>query len=110
MFWRTHRVFGARARSRAWPRSSSKTNSPRALNIRLDPLSPRVHLATIWLAALGTWLSGYFILVANSSMHPVGYKIVNGEAQLTSVSALLSNAFRAYLHTMLAGLCASGRS
>ena len=59
-------------------------------------LSPRVHLATIWLAALGTWLSGYFILVANSWMqHPVGYKIVNGEAQLTSVWALLSNSVRA---------------
>src|SRR6188472_3146557 len=38
-------------------------------------LSPRVHLATIWLAALGTWLSAYFILVANSWMQqPVGYK------------------------------------
>jgi cytochrome bd ubiquinol oxidase subunit I len=70
-------------------------------------LSPRVHLATIWIAVLGTWLSGYFILVANSWMqHPVGYKIVNGEAQLTSVWALLSNGFalRAYLHIILAGL------
>jgi cytochrome bd ubiquinol oxidase subunit I len=70
-------------------------------------LSPRVHLATLWIAVLGTWLSGYFILVANSWMqHPVGYKIVNGEAQLTSVWALLSNGFalRAYLHTILAGL------
>ena len=70
-------------------------------------LSPRLHLATLWVAVLGTWLSGYFILVANSWMqHPVGYKIVNGQAQLTSVWALLSNGFalRAYLHTMLAGL------
>ena len=70
-------------------------------------LSPRLHLATLWIAVLGTWLSAYFILVANSWMqHPVGYKIVNGEAQLTSVWALLSNGFalRAYLHTMLAGL------
>src|SRR5262245_47810909 len=70
-------------------------------------LSPKLHLATLWVAVLGTWLSGYFILVANSWMqHPVGYKIVNGEAQLTSVWALLSNGFalRAYLHTMLAGL------
>ena len=70
-------------------------------------LSPRLHLATLWVAVVGTWLSGYFILVANSWMqHPVGYKIVNGEAQLTSVWALLSNGFalRAYLHTMLAGL------
>jgi cytochrome d ubiquinol oxidase subunit I len=70
-------------------------------------LSPRVHLATLWIAVLGTWLSAYFILVANSWMqHPVGYKIVDGEAQLTSVWALLSNGFalRAYVHTMLAGL------
>src|SRR5213078_2027320 len=70
-------------------------------------LSPRLHLATLWLAVLGTWLSAYFILVANSLMqHPVAYKLVNGEAQLTSVWALLSNGFalRAYLHTILAGL------
>jgi cytochrome d ubiquinol oxidase subunit I len=70
-------------------------------------LSPRIHLATLWIAVLGTWMSGYFILVANSWMqHPVGYKLVNGEAQLTSVWALLSNSFalRAYVHTMLAGL------
>src|SRR6478672_1641425 len=70
-------------------------------------LSRPLHLATLWIAVLGTWLSGYFILVANSWMqHPVGYKLVNGEAQLTSVWALLSNGFalRAYLHTMLAGL------
>jgi cytochrome bd ubiquinol oxidase subunit I len=72
-----------------------------------DRLSPRLHLATLWVAVLGSWMSGYFILVANSWMqHPVGYKLVNGEAQLTSVWALLSNGFalRAYLHTMLAGL------
>jgi cytochrome bd ubiquinol oxidase subunit I len=72
-----------------------------------DRLSPRLHLATLWVAVLGTWLSGYFILVANSWMqHPVGYKIVDGEAQLTSVWALLSNGFalRAYVHVILAGL------
>jgi len=70
-------------------------------------LSPRVHLATIWIAAAGTWLSAYFILVANSWMqHPVGYEIVDGEAHLTSFWKLLSNEFalRAYLHTILAGL------
>jgi cytochrome d ubiquinol oxidase subunit I len=72
-----------------------------------DRLSPRVHLATIWIVALGTWLSGYFILVANSWMqHPVGYEMVDGKAELTSVWALLSNGFalRAYLHVLLAGL------
>src|SRR6266568_1738588 len=67
-------------------------------------LGPRIHLATIWIATLGTWLSAYFILVANSFMQdPVGYKIVNGEAQLTSVWALLGShwAYYAFVHTIL---------
>ncbi len=72
-----------------------------------DKLPKRIHLATIWLAALGTWLSAYFILVANSFMqHPVGYKMVDGHAQLTSIEALLTNDFAlwAFGHTILAGL------
>ena len=70
-------------------------------------LSPRLHLATLWIAVIGTWLSAYFILVANSYMQdPVGYKIVDGQAQLTSVWALLSSrwALEAFVHTILAGL------
>src|SRR6476619_5992857 len=72
-----------------------------------DKRSPRLHLATLWIAVAGTWLSAYFILVANSFMQdPVGYKIVDGEAQLTSVWALLSSrwATYAFVHTILAGL------
>jgi cytochrome d ubiquinol oxidase subunit I len=72
-------------------------------------LSPRLHLATLWIAVAGTWMSAYFILVANSWMQdPVGYRIVNGEAQLTSVWDLLSNrwAVYAFVHTILAGLTA----
>src|SRR5437762_9268746 len=57
-----------------------------------DQLSRGLHLATIWVVALAGWLSAYMILVANSWMqHPVGYKVVGGKAQLTSVSALLTN-------------------
>ena len=58
-----------------------------------DRLSPRVHLATIWLVAIGTWLSAYFILVANSWMQrPVGYEgRHDGEAQLNDVWALITN-------------------
>src|SRR5436305_9929302 len=70
-------------------------------------LAPRIHLATIWLAALGTWLSALFILVANSWMQePVGYKIEGGNAVLTNVWSLLSADFAlwAFGHTMLAGL------
>jgi cytochrome bd ubiquinol oxidase subunit I len=72
-------------------------------------LSPRLHLATLWIAVLGTWMSAYFILAANSFMQdPVGYKIVNGEAQLTSVWKLLSSnwALWAFGHTIFAGLTA----
>jgi cytochrome d ubiquinol oxidase subunit I len=72
-----------------------------------DRLSPRVHLATIWAAAAGTWLSAYFILVANSWMqYPVGYVVRNGQAELTSIRELLTSpfAFWAFGHTMLVGL------
>ena len=72
-------------------------------------LSPRLHLATLWVAVLGTWASAYFILVANSFMQdPQGYAIVNGEAQLTNVWHLLSSnwALYAFGHTMLAGITA----
>ena len=48
-------------------------------------LSPRLHLATIWMVSLGTTLSALFILAANSWMqHPVGYKVVHGQAVLTN--------------------------
>lgn len=72
-----------------------------------DRLSKRVHLATIWLFALGSWLSAYFIIVANSWMQrPVGSDVVGGRAELTDVWALLSNrlAVWAYTHVVLVGL------
>jgi cytochrome d ubiquinol oxidase subunit I len=70
-------------------------------------LSRGVHLATIWLAALGTWLSAYFILAANSWMQrPVGYKVADGRAELTSIWDVLSAkwALWAFGHTMFAAL------
>jgi cytochrome bd-type quinol oxidase subunit 1 len=39
-----------------------------------DKLAPRLHLAATWMTAIGTNLSAFFILAANSWMqHPVGY-------------------------------------
>ena len=70
-------------------------------------LSKRVHLATVWLFALGTWLSAFFIIVANSWMQrPVGSDVVNGRAELTSVWDLMSNrlALWAYGHVILVGI------
>ncbi|MFG1947114.1 cytochrome ubiquinol oxidase subunit I [Nonomuraea sp. NPDC048826] len=57
-----------------------------------DKLPPKIHLATIWTAAIGTNISAYFILAANSWMqHPVGYTINNGRAELTDIWAVLTN-------------------
>ena len=95
------------ARDRGARRVLPRVDVPRAVDLRLEPPLAARAPATIWLAALGTWLSAYFILVANSWMqHPVGYKVVNGQAQLTSVWALLTGkwALWAFGHTILAGL------
>ncbi|GAA5162423.1 cytochrome ubiquinol oxidase subunit I [Pseudonocardia eucalypti] len=59
-----------------------------------DRLPKRVHLATIWLASIGTMLSAYFILAANSWMqHPVGSVVNNaaGRAELKDFGAVLTN-------------------
>ena len=59
-------------------------------------LSPKVHLATIYLVWLGTWLSAYFILAANSWMqHPVGYEINSqtGRAEATDIFEILFQGF-----------------
>jgi cytochrome bd ubiquinol oxidase subunit I len=72
-----------------------------------DRLSRRVHLATVWLFAIGTWLSAFFIIVANSWMQrPVGSEVTDGRAELTNIWQLLGNRFaiHAYLHVLLVGL------
>ncbi len=76
-----------------------------------DRLSKKVHLATIWMVSASTALSAYFILAANSWMqHPVGYEIVGGKAQLTSIWAVLTNntALYAFAHTILAAMLTGG--
>jgi cytochrome bd ubiquinol oxidase subunit I len=75
-------------------------------------LSPRVHLSTIWLTAVGSAMSAYFILAANSWMqHPVGYEIAeSGRAEMTSIWAVLTNstALYAFGHTITAALATAG--
>ena len=78
-----------------------------------EHLSPRVHLATIYLVWLGTWLSAYFIIVANSWMqHPVGYQInkSTGTAQATNIATIMFQTFAifAYVHVILAGCLTGG--
>lgn len=78
-----------------------------------DRLPQRVHLACIWLAAIGTVLSMYFILAANSWMqHPVGYRFNpdSGRAELTDFGAVLTNstAVGAFTHTLTACFLTAG--
>lgn len=78
-----------------------------------DRLPPKVHLATIYLTALGTSLSAAFILAANSWMqHPVGYRInpKTHDAQLTSIWAVLTNStfLITFVHTMIAAALLAG--
>jgi cytochrome d ubiquinol oxidase subunit I len=59
-----------------------------------DRVPRTVHLASIWIVAIGSLLSAFFILAANSFMQqPVGFKInpVSGRAELTDFIAVLTN-------------------
>jgi cytochrome bd ubiquinol oxidase subunit I len=75
-----------------------------------DRLPKRVHLACIWMVALGSILSALFILAANSWMqHPVGYTLnSHGQPQLNNVWALFTNPtfLWGYVHVILASLVA----
>ena len=70
-----------------------------------DRLPKKLHLASIWLASLGTLLSAYFILAANAWMqHPVAYTL-NAEkhrAELTNILTVLTQktAVVTFLHTI----------
>lgn len=70
-----------------------------------DKLPKGLHLATIWITAIGSILSAYFILAANAFMqNPVGYHInaAKGRAELTDLWAVLTNkvALAAFPHTI----------
>jgi cytochrome bd ubiquinol oxidase subunit I len=78
-----------------------------------DRLPRRVHLATIWAAAIGSNLSAFFILAANAWMrHPVGFAVdpANGRAYLTDIWAVLTNpqAISTYLHVVSASFVVAG--
>ncbi|HEY9153241.1 MAG TPA: cytochrome ubiquinol oxidase subunit I [Anaerolineales bacterium] len=69
----------------------------------------KVHLAAIWLAAIGSNLSALWILLANGWMqHPVGYVIdpTTGRPMLNDFFALATNpkGWLFFGHTVVAGL------
>jgi cytochrome d ubiquinol oxidase subunit I len=78
-----------------------------------DRLPKGVHLACLWMVVLGTQLSAYFILSANSWMqNPVGfrYNAQRGRAELTDIGAVLTNkvVLVTYPHTMFAAFMVGG--
>ena len=78
-----------------------------------DRLPKKVHLATIWITAVGTAISAYIILAANSWMqHPVGYAFnaTAGRAELKDFLAVVLNntAVVTFFHTIVAAFLTTG--
>jgi cytochrome bd ubiquinol oxidase subunit I len=71
----------------------------------------KLHLLASVMIFVGSWLSGYFIIVTDAWMqHPIGFNVApDGSAHLTSFWSLLMNewAFWQYLHNMF-GACVTG--
>jgi cytochrome d ubiquinol oxidase subunit I len=67
-------------------------------------IGPKWHLISAIIVFLGSWLSGYFIIVTDAWMqHPVGFEIApDGTAHLNSFWALLMSpwAIWQYIHNM----------
>ena len=71
----------------------------------------RLHLATLWAAVIGSIVSAYFIIAANSWMqHPVGVTMDGTKPRLTSIGAVLTNntALAAFSHAIVAALMVAG--
>ncbi|MFA7322744.1 MAG: cytochrome ubiquinol oxidase subunit I [Candidatus Nanopelagicales bacterium] len=78
-----------------------------------DRLPKKLHLATIWAAAIGTLSSAFFILAANSWMqHPTGYEIsaTTGRAVLNDIGSVLfqNTSLIAFTHTIFASFLVAG--
>jgi len=66
-------------------------------------LSPKAHAVSIWLVALASNISAFWILTANAWMqHPVGYAIRGGRAELENFWALITQSFALHeiFHTL----------
>jgi cytochrome d ubiquinol oxidase subunit I len=60
---------------------------------------PLLHWFSAVMVGVGAVVSGYFIVATNAWMqNPVGYQIVNGRAELTSLWALLNNPYVRWMY------------
>ena len=76
-----------------------------------DRLPKRAHLAVIWVAVIGSILSAYFIIVANSWMqHPVGIEVVDGRPRMNDAWAVFTNntAMIAFPHVIFGSFMVGG--
>ncbi len=74
-----------------------------------DKFSPRLHAACMWAVSIGTALSAYFIMAANSFMqNPVGITVdvERGRAEMNDIWAVLSQPLQlwAYSHVIAASI------
>jgi cytochrome bd ubiquinol oxidase subunit I len=66
-------------------------------------LSRKAHAVCIWVVAIASNISAFWILTANAWMqHPVGYAIRNGRAELTDLFAIMTQryAILTFIHTV----------
>jgi cytochrome d ubiquinol oxidase subunit I len=66
-------------------------------------LSPKAHATCIWLVAIASNISAFWILAANSFMqNPVGYVIRNGRAELNDFIAVITQKWVVleFIHTL----------
>ena len=76
-----------------------------------NKLSPKMHAACIWIVAISSNVSAYWIIAANAWMqNPVGYEIRNGRAELNDFIAVVTQpyAITNYLHTIFSGFIIGG--
>ncbi len=76
-----------------------------------DKLKPAMHAACMWIVAIASSVSAFWILLANSFMqNPVGYVLRNGRAEMDSFLALLTNGHlqMQYPHVITAAWATAG--
>jgi cytochrome d ubiquinol oxidase subunit I len=76
-----------------------------------DRVAPALHSASAVVVWIGSWLSGFFIVVTNAWMqHPVGYTMIGNRIELTSLPALLFSPFAwwQYMHVVCGAMVAGG--
>lgn len=68
-----------------------------------EKLSKKAHATAIWLVAIASNLSAFWILVANAWMqHPTGFVLRNGRAELADFTAVVTQKFAIleFIHTL----------